>query len=312
MKLSIIIVSYNTAELTLACIKSVYEQTSGIDFEVFVVDNNSHDNSAELIKKHFPEVRLFALKENLGFSAANNFAAAETESEYLLLLNPDTVVLEGAINKIVAFADKRPDAGVFGGSTFHPDGSRNPTSAWSKPSIWSLFVMGIGLVSIFRKSRFFNPESYSWWNWKSIREVDIVSGCFLLIRKELWDKLEGFDLTFFMYAEDADLCMRTWKTGSKCIINPDFKIIHFHGASEKVRADKMIRLFTAKALLFKKHWNPVTARYGTAMLSLYAFSRMLTLSVLKNIKKSLEDDYKSWKKVWDKRRQWAKARLKKD
>ena len=161
MDASIIIVSYNTCKLTLECIESVYRQTAEIDFEIIVVDNSFSAGSADAIKNNYPGVDLIASKENLGFARANNLAAEHAGGDYLLLLNSDTVVLEGAIQKLLSFAESRADAGIFGGSTFFPDGSRDPSSCWSKPTLWSTFCIASGLTSIFRKTKLFNPESFT-------------------------------------------------------------------------------------------------------------------------------------------------------
>ncbi|ORC32652.1 hypothetical protein B4O97_15955 [Marispirochaeta aestuarii] len=301
---SVIIVSYNTAELTCAAIASVYEQTKQVNFEILVIDNNSTDDSADMIEKSFPSVRLIRLYSNKGFAAANNIAAEEAEGRYILLLNPDTLVLDGAIDKLVNFADKNTEYGIYGGSTFFGDMSRNPTAGWNMATVWSLFSTASGLSSIFRKSRFFNPESLSWWDWKRPRRVDIVTGCFLLIHRDLWNRLEGFDTRFYMYGEDADLCLRSAAINRFCIIVPDAKIIHFGGASEVVKEDKMIRLLTAKVQLFRKHWKGIKRKYAILMLEMWTFSRMTVLFFISMVKKNNSPSFHSWKKVWYRRSEW--------
>jgi N-acetylglucosaminyl-diphospho-decaprenol L-rhamnosyltransferase len=306
MNISIIIVSYNTREMTLNCIESVFKQTRGCTFEVIVIDNNSQDGSAEAIARKWPEIRTIASVQNDGFARANNIAAAYAKGDYILLLNPDTIVLDGAIQKLHHFAEQNPDAGIFGGSTFFSDGTRNPTSCWSKPSVWSMFVMGIGLCSIFRNSRLFNPESFNWWKWDRVREVDIVTGCFLMIKKNLWNRLKGFDTAFFMYSEDADLCIRAKKIGGKSLVYPDARIIHIAGASEKVRTNKMITLFKSKSQLLKKHYSRSVARYGSFMLSFYSWTRMAATFAISRIRKNTIKNYDSWKTIWQRRNSWQK------
>lgn len=305
IKISVVIVSYNTMEMTLACLQSVYEQTNNISFEVIVVDNNSSDNSAQSIAESFPEVHLVASKENLGFARANNLAALAARGEYLLLLNPDTVVLDGAIQKLVDFARKHPENRLYGGRTLFDDHSLNPTSCWRRPTIWSLFCYATGLVSLFRRNALFDPESYGAWQRDSVQEVDIVTGCFLLIEKKFWQQLKGFDPQFFMYGEDADLCLRAIEAGARPVINPDATIVHYGGASEKVRADKMIRLFRAKEQLIERHWVKSTGRLGKALLRASVLSRVLACTFLKCISpKKFNTKLESWQEIWQRRKEW--------
>lgn len=215
LDVSILIISYNTRELTLACLESVYAQTAGVSFEVIVVDNASIDGSAAAVAERFPQCRLVALEKNVGFAGGNNLAAKHATGRYLLLLNPDTVVLENAAGRAVRFADEHADAGIVGGRTFFGDGSLNRNSCHGAPTPWSLFCMGTGLSSLLRRSGWFNPEGLGSWKRDSVRSVDAVTGCFLLIRRELWEKLGGFDESFFMYGEDTDLCQRAWRAGQK-------------------------------------------------------------------------------------------------
>jgi len=302
---SIIVVSYNTREMTLACLRSVFEQTKSISFELFVVDNDSKDDSAQAIAREFPESKLIASTVNLGFAKANNLAAQQAEGEYLLLLNPDTVVLDGAIQNLHAFARLNPTNQIYGGRTLYGDHSLNSTSCWKRPTLWSLFCYATGLVSIFRRSALFDPESYGAWQRDSVRNVDIVTGCFLLIEKRLWDNLGGFDPQFFMYAEDADLCLRAAKEGAQPIITPAATIVHYCGASEKVRADKMIRLFRAKEQLIRRHWHPVAVRMGLAMLRASVFTRMIASGFLNFIgSKKFTKNAGSWKEIWQRRNEW--------
>ena len=302
---SIIIISYNTRDMTLACLHSVYEQTKDIAFDVKVVDNDSKDNSAQAIAQNFPEVTLVASKENLGFAKANNFAAKNAKGLFLLLLNPDTIVLNGAIQKLLAFARTHPGNRVYGGRTLSADSTLNPTSCWRKPTIWSLFCYATGFTSILRRNALFDPESYGPWQRDSVREVDIVTGCFLLIEKKLWDQLDGFDPQFFMYGEDADLCLRAAQEGARPIITPDATIVHYGGASEKVRADKMIRLFRAKEQLIQRHWPPGAGRLGKALLRFSVLSRVGACTFLKCISsRRFGTKLESWREIWQRRKEW--------
>ena len=305
MDVSILIISYNTRDLTLACLASVYAQTDCVTFEVIVVDNASTDGSAEAIAEKYPQVRLIRRTDNLGFAGGNNLAAREARGEFLLLLNPDTVVLERAIEKVVAFARGRRDAGIVGGRTFFPDGSLNYTSCHGRPTPWSLLCMGTGISTILRGSRLFDPESLGGWERDSVREVDAVTGCFLLIRRPLWQELGGFDEQFFMYGEETDLCLRAWKAGHRSLICPDATLIHYGGKSERTRADKMIKLFRAKSQLFDKHWRPGMRWFGGAMLRLWAFSRVAATGVLCRVRPSQAATHDVWREIWRRRAEWS-------
>jgi GT2 family glycosyltransferase len=301
---SVIVVSFNTRDLTLACLDSVFEQTSGIEWELIVVDNASTDGSPEAIAARFPDARVVALRENVGFARGNNVAAEHARGNYLLLLNPDTVVLDGAIQKLHAFAESRPDAGIFGGRTVFADGTLNATSCWGRPTPWSALSLAAGLAHFFPGSRLFDRESLGWWARDDVREVDIVTGCFLLIRRELWDRLGGFDAGFFMYGEEADLCLRARTIGVAGLLCPSARIVHYGGASERVRADKMVRLFVAKARLFRKHWGRGAARFGVATLDLWAGSRVLAFAALRLVGRRHQPALDTWRDVWRRRREW--------
>lgn len=308
IRVSIIIVSYNTRELTLECLRSVYAQTRETPFELLVVDNASTDGSAAAIAAEFPQARLWPLDQNLGFAAANNFAARNASGEWLLLLNPDTVVLDRAIDRLVASAQSatrsHPRAGIFGGRTLFADGSLNPTSCWARPTLWSTFCIAVGLTSLFRRSSLFNPEAMPAWPRDSVREVDIVTGCFFLLRRSLWDRLGGFDPAFFMYGEEADLCLRARREGVTGLICPAATIVHHGGASEPVRADKLVRLFRAKAQLFRRHWSPAIAGVLVALLRLWAGSRALAFAAASLFRHRYEAARSTWREVSRRRGEW--------
>jgi GT2 family glycosyltransferase len=305
MDLSILIISYNTRDLTLACVDSVYAETRSVEFEVLLLDNASTDGSAEAVAERYPQVRLIRSLNNLGFARGNNLAAREARGEFLLLLNSDTVILRGAVDKVMAFAKTNPDAAIVGGRTFFADGSLNRTSCHGRPTPWSMLCMGVGLTSFFRCSYLFDPESLGSWKRDTVRDVDAVTGCFFLIRRTLWEELGGFDERFFMYGEETDLCLRAWKAGSRCVICPDATLIHYGGKSERTRADKMIKLFRAKTQLFEKHWRPGARWFGGAMLRMWALTRMLATGALRFVQPSRSTSYEAWREVWRRRSEWT-------
>src|SRR5262245_33862701 len=199
LDLSIVIVSYNTRDLTVACLRSIDAQTQNVGYEVIVVDNDSMDGSAKAIAHEFPHFRLIPLNHNIGFAAANNLATKEARGCRILLLNPDTIILDHAIDNLMAFADQTRSCQLWGGRTLFENGSLDPTSCWRDMSLWSLTCFSFGLTYLAPKSSVLNPESYGDWKRDTVREVDIVTGCFLLIDRQLWERLRGFDPAFFMY-----------------------------------------------------------------------------------------------------------------
>ncbi|KAB2913853.1 MAG: glycosyltransferase [Hyphomicrobiaceae bacterium] len=298
---SIIVVSYRTREMTLECLRSVKRETHRASYELLVVDNASNDGSAEAIAKEFPDVRLMALGSNVGFAQGNNIAAREARGRYLLLLNPDTVVLDGAIDRLVAFAHTRPQAGIWGGRTLYGDGSLNPTSCWHRMTLWNVFCRTTGMAALFPRSEFFNSEAYGGWDRSTEREVDVVTGCFLLIGRELWERLGGFDPKFFMYGEEADLCLRAAKVGAKPVVTPHATIVHYGGASEQAETEKTIRLLAAKAELIKRHWPWPSRQIGLFLFSLWPLTRAIALTLGGAPRQARAE---TWWQVWQRRRSW--------
>jgi N-acetylglucosaminyl-diphospho-decaprenol L-rhamnosyltransferase len=304
--LSIIIVNFNTKELTINCIHSVFKETLISPFEIIIFDNASVDGSALAIHQEFGDrVHLITSRTNLGFAGGNNAAAQYATGEYILLLNPDTVVLDGAIDKLTVFAVSTPDAGIWGGKTLFGDMSLNPASCWMQQTTWSLISQMFGFSSLFRKSTLFNPEGIGSWNREGVRKVDIVSGCFLLIDQDLWEKLNGFHPDFFMYGEEADLCLRAKKIGFQPIVTSHATIIHFGGASEKVHTEKMIRLFRAKELLIKRHWKPILVGVGLKMLRFSVLTRVVAYNLICLAgQNKFHQNFENWKEIWQRRSEW--------
>lgn len=303
---SIIVVSYNTREMTLAALDSIAEQTREVCHEVIVVDNASRDGSAAAIAAHHSKPRLIALDENIGFARANNLAAEQARGYYVLLLNSDTVVLDGAIDKLVAFARRRRRALIWGGRTLLADGSLNPSSCWGRMTPWNLFSRLVGLTALRPDSELLNSECYGGWKRDRERRVDIVSGCFLMIPRSIWLALGGFDPVYFMYGEDADLCLRARRLGAEPMITPEATIIHYGGASEKVLADKMVKLLAGKATLIDRHWPLPIRSVGLHLLAAWPLSRWLALSTAAAVTGSERHRQAAatWREIWDARIQW--------
>ncbi len=300
MDVSVVIVSYNTAHLTEACLKSLIEQTRDVTFEAIVVDNASADDSAERIRAQFPRVRLIALRENIGFARGVNLAAEQASGDFILLLNPDTVVLDGAVQRLFEFARANPRHGIYGGRTLSPEGDVDARSCWGRPTLWSLFCFATGLSTIFARSRLFDPESLGGWQRDSIREVPIVSGCLCLIERSVWRQLGGFDARYFMYGEDADLCLRAIERGWRPVITPSASITHMVGASSATRGDKKILVMRGKATLLRRHFRAWRSTLALFLLSAGVALRARGAQFSASSRPSLD----SWSEAWRRRRDW--------
>jgi N-acetylglucosaminyl-diphospho-decaprenol L-rhamnosyltransferase len=306
-EVSILLVAYRCREAARSCLASIAETTRDRDYEVVVVDNASGDGTVEMVRSTFPAARLLASPENLGFAAGVNRAAAEASGEYLLLLNPDTLVHDGAVENLVAFARAHPEYGVYGGRTLDPDGRVNPGSCWGAPSLWSLFCFATSLSTAFKGNRLFDPESLGGWQRDSVREVDIVTGCLLLVSRALWDELGGFDTRFFMYGEDADFALRARALGYRLVITPEAVVTHEIGVSSATREDKLLLLFRGKATLLNKHWGPLRRRLGIRLLVAGVGVRALEASLLGRIRAASGRRASFWPGVWKARSEWIQG-----
>ncbi len=305
---SIIVVSYNTCQMTLECLRSIVAETTQIEYEVLFIDNCSTDGSFEAVRDEFIDDARFHLvsaEENLGFAGGNNVLAESATGRFILLLNPDTVVLNGAIEKLLAFATEHPSNRIWGGRTIYGDGSLNPGNCWAPYTVWSEFCAAVGLRMAFPRSRIFHPRAYGRWQRDTVREVGVVTGCFLLMKMDDWRFLGGFDPEFFMYGEETDLCMRGIKEGMRPIVTPDAEIIHHGGASEKIMADKYVRLFDAQVRLFRRHFS----RWGFgAVFFLMRLGVFARAGLITNVNRDLGRRPENlWQELWQRRAEWMKG-----
>lgn len=305
-EVTIIMVSFNTRELTLKALETLYANAGDVRIRVIVWDNASVDASSEAIAAAFPQADLIRSADNLGFAVANNKAAELVRSEWLLLLNPDTETHPRAVETLLRFAQANTGAGIVGGRTVFPDGSLNPASCWNKITMWSLFTCATGLARLFAGSSFFNPEGIGGWRRDTVRQVDIVVGCFLMTPTKLWRQLGGFHQKYFMYGEEADLCLRAIKAGYRPMITPDAQIMHLAGASTPQLAPKLIQLMKARATLVRDHWSPLTRPMGLALLLLWSFNHWLK-SLLLTVVNGKSRDSDAWTGLWKKRQEWLRG-----
>jgi GT2 family glycosyltransferase len=304
-EISIVVVSFNTREMTLECLRSAVAETRETDYELIVVDNASADGSAAAIAAEFPDLELIALRENIGFARANNLAAKSARGERLLLLNPDTVVIDGALDRLVTFADSRPGARIWGGRTLFADRSLNPTSCWGRMTVWNLFCRAVGLTMLFPRSERFNSEPYGDWQRDSVREVDIVTGCLLLIDRPLWDELGGFEERYFMYGEEADLCHRAIDGGASPVITPAATIVHYGSASDT--GNKAVAVAAARITLIRAHWSPFGRRLGVFLSWASALTHHVSYAVATRLlptRSGLREQARLHQNVWNERHRW--------
>jgi GT2 family glycosyltransferase len=250
-------VSWNVKELLRDCLRSLKEQAGDLRYETIVVDNLSSDGSTEMVRREFTWVKLVEPGENLGFGRANNLAFRHSTGRWVLLLNPDTVVLDRAIEKLVKFADGHPEAAAVGGRTLKRDGkSLERSCCWGSPGMWPLVCKAFGLHIIFKNSAIFNREAMDYWQRDSVREVDVITGCCLMIRRDVYQRTGGFDDHFFMYAEETDLCWRMSRDHGKLIFCPEAQIIHLVGESaKKASSNRLFHINRALLKLFRKHYG---------------------------------------------------------
>lgn len=299
LQLSVLIASYRTRDRTLVCLRSVYEQTRDSRFEVILVDNGSADGTVEAVSADFPAVTLIPLDGNVGYARAINLAASRATGDFLVLLNPDTVVLDGALDRLREFAIGHPGHGLYGGRTLRPNGELDPRSCWSAPTWWSLTCFGFGLSTAFASSAILNPESLGTWQRDSVREVGVVTGSLCLVPRAVWSELGGFDPVYFMYCEDTDLAGRAAILGYRPIITPDATIVHEVGASPSSTVDKSVLLMRGKATFIRRNWKGSARAWGlTMLLTGVGLRAALFRAGLKRRREPV------WPMLWRRRRRW--------
>ncbi|MFQ3610289.1 MAG: glycosyltransferase family 2 protein [Fimbriimonadales bacterium] len=256
--LTVQIVNWNAREHLRQALRSILDTPPQVPYEIIVLDNASHDGSVQMIEKEFPEVRLLVSEENLGFSRGHNLIAQGAQGDYLFLLNPDTIVLPGALDLMVEYAERHPDVGIIGPKILNPDGSLQ-YSCRRFPNPTAALFRNTPLGKLFPNNRYTRDYLMTDWDHNSEREVDWVSGAALFIRRALYEQLGGFDEQFFMYCEDTDLCYRSWQVGWKVVYYPEAKIVHAIGRSTDLIANRMIRVFHISMYRFyKKHYARTT------------------------------------------------------
>jgi GT2 family glycosyltransferase len=251
MLLSIVIVNFNAGDLILTCIASILNETQLVHYEIIVVDNDSSDNSIEQIRQHFPVVKIIETGINLGFATANNLGFKQAKGEYILVLNPDTLIINHAIDKAVTYLSTRPEVGILGCQVLSATGKISPT-------LMKFLTLSHILINIFiplrimLKSRRLGRSHYTGLDYTIEQDVEVVVGCFMMLPQVLIDEIGGFDEDFFMFVEEVEWCWRVIQTGKKVRYYPGSSIIHYEGGCSGSLAYRKILLTTQGALLFFK------------------------------------------------------------
>ena len=286
MKLSIVIICWNDWKVIENCLRSIYEGTHQISYEVIVSDNGSSDGSLDKIRTGFPAVRLLENGENLGFSKGNNVGIRAASGEFVLILNPDTIIHDGSLDRWIAFAEQHPEAGAFGCKVQNLDGTYQE-SARPFPTVWRNLLAALYLWPLSYVSQLFIADRYVGWEGNTEREVDWQSGCCVLFRGDLLKRIGGFDERFFYHFEEVDLCYRVWKTGFSVRFTPDASITHLGGQSVgRFPARFAIERSRNGYRYFYKHFGAEGARRFRLVVLLRLQMRQIGYSLLGLIKPS--------------------------
>lgn len=287
MKLSVIIVNFNVCYFLDQALSSVLQSDTDFDFEIFVVDNGSDDGSVGMVKEKYPEVYLLETGENLGFAKANNIAAAKCRGEYILLLNPDTIVKEDTLQKCIEYLSRHPKAGALGVKMHDGSGTYLPESKRGFPGPWTAFFKITGLNTLFSNSRLFNYYYLGHLPNDKNQTVDVLTGAFMMLKKEQYMDLKGLDEDFFMYGEDIDLCYRLHEKGFENHYLASSSIIHFKGESTSKHTVKYIKTFyNAMSIYARKHYTKQLYAFLSVFIQMAIYGRA-TVAILAQRLKSL-------------------------
>ncbi len=280
--ISVCIVNWNTKDLLYECIKSIKEHTSGVTYEIIIVDNNSKDESVAMIRESYPECILIKSDKNLGFSKGNNMAASAAKGRYILYLNPDTLLTSNALHAMFQFLEQDKAYGAVGSKLVNPDGSIQYICARTFPTPLNQLNGLLLLNRIFPNSKFFSTIEIGYWDHLNSREIDCLSGACIMIRRNVTDQLNGFDETIFMYADDVDLCYRIKKAGWKIYYLASESIIHLEGSSSKQKANRHFSTVLQRAsnyYFIKKHFGHIKAFWFRLAVCLGSALRILITTI---------------------------------
>jgi len=311
MGVSVVIVTYRNEADIGACLSAVGQAAPGIGLEVIVVDNASGDGTVAAARAA-GGTKIIERQANGGFAAGCASGAEAATGQWLLFLNPDTVIAPGAVEALLSCAQEHPGTGIVGGRFVHPDGTTDPRSFWGRPSPWSAACFALGLSSLLPGSRLFDPEAPQQWSGDPAqqRAVPVVSGAFMLVHRQLWDTLGGFDPVFFLYGEDADFCLRAAAAGCRPMVTAQAVCQHAGGRSS-TGAGKLVLLFTGKATLVRRHFpawlrgTGVGLLLGGVLLRATASRVTGTASAARQARPTARGD--DWRALWAARNEWRRG-----
>lgn len=266
-EVSVVVVAHNGTDLLRECLDAVFASQTAHAREVVVVDNASGESTRDLLRAYGDRIVFDPCPENLGYGRGCNRGVAQSRGRVVVLLNPDAVVEEGCIDALVDTLDARPGAGLVGGQNRAPDGSVQLDTGWGEPTVWSWFCFATGLSTIATGHRYLDPEAMRpWRSGEALRAVPIVSGCLVAMTRSTWQELGGFDSSFFMYGEDADLSLRAGRLGWRPVLTADARIRHAVGGTHVSTAAKNVMLYTGKAHLARRTWSGARLRFALGLL----------------------------------------------
>ncbi|MGA2298516.1 MAG: glycosyltransferase family 2 protein, partial [FCB group bacterium] len=256
MEVSIVIVNYNVKDLLLQCLRSLQQVSGELRTEVIVVDNHSLDGSVAFLKPLFPAVNFIELKDNLGFSKANNIGIRQATGKYVLILNPDTILEEDTLSVMYNYMESHPEVGLSGCKVLNPDGTFQLACRRGFPTPWASFCKLFGLQKLFPKSKLFARYNQTFRSVDETYYIEAVMGAFMFIRKEILDKISGFDEDFFLYGEDIDICWRIIREGWKNAYVHTTSIIHYKGESTRRSSENDVKhLYKSMEIFAGKHYS---------------------------------------------------------
>jgi GT2 family glycosyltransferase len=251
VEISVVIVGWNARHYLQLCLNSLITAPPRRSMEILVVDNASTDGSAEMIEAHFPQVKLIKSPENLGFAKGNNLAIRQAQGRYIALVNPDVVVFPGCLDSLADFLDRNPRVGDVGPRVLNPDRTMQSTCR-RFPTLWNNFCSAFGMASKFKNSKFFAGEHMFYFPHDRTLPVDVIVGCFSMIRRETFDEVGLLDEDLFMYGDDVDWCRRAWSQGWQVVFHPGGEAIHDRG---KITAPYPVRFAVAQQRSVLHYWR---------------------------------------------------------
>ncbi len=289
MKLSIVIVNFNGGKLILSCIESIIRETKIDKYEIIVVDNDSSDNSIEKIREYYPFVNIIKNVTNIGFSAANNIGFKVARGEFILLLNPDTLITDGAINKSLGYAQEHTEVGLLGCEVLWGTGGRQSTLI-KFPTLKDIVINMFVPYKIMRKNRWLGQSRYVGVDYSCEQDVDVIAGCYMMVNRAVLAEVGGLDEDFFMFGEEIEWCWRMYQSGRKVRYFPGSSIIHYGGGcSTSLSFRKVLLIAKGQLMVFKKTRGAIVALVANVLMLIRDLPRVIMWLMLRLINKNKAD-----------------------